>query len=130
MRVVTAEDVHLQMYKLAKLNKKKIKSYNDVERHLRATFGFDALTVALTWNMLVRYVTLPDCASVKYLLYMCSYLKNNCTYSFYCQFFEVSYRTFYTWVWFFAKNVARLPVVSTDMPFQIFVFKTTYIYIF
>jgi hypothetical protein len=127
MASTTTQEVYVEMYKLAKLHKKKLTNNNEIERHLRSAFGFDAVTIALTWNMLVKFIVMPNCARIKYLLYMCSFLKTNCTYSYYSQFFEVSYRTFYTWVWYFAENVAKLPVVSI---FTDIIFFYIYLYVF
>jgi hypothetical protein len=109
---VTAVTIKSEMLLLLNLTTTSIANEESIERSIRATFGFDPSTVALVWNMLVAHNVLPRGTKVKYLLYMCSYFKIYATLDVHCRMFKVTYPTFSSWVWFFAKAIANLNIVS------------------
>jgi hypothetical protein len=110
--LVTPEHVFDHMLLLCNLQNKKITNGKQLARHIRSTFGFDPETVVETWNRLQFHYRLPANARIKHLLFMCVFFKSYGTYDHYSQIYNVSYRTFFTWVWFFAELVANLSVVS------------------
>jgi hypothetical protein len=84
----------------------------EILRMVRSCFGFDPSTVALVWNMLVERELLFEYARLKYLLYMCCFMKTYLTYEQYRVMFGVSYPTFKSWVWYFGSLVSKLEIVS------------------
>jgi hypothetical protein len=109
---VSSTDVLKEMLLLANIGQTNIQNEIEIRRLLRSMFGFDAEVVALVWNMLEQRKVLVSGAKIKYLLYMCCFLKTYLTYDQYRVMFGVSYPTFKSWVWYFAGHISKLDVVS------------------
>jgi hypothetical protein len=68
------------MIEVANLYSTRILSKTTIERVLRRLFGYDPETVAFTWNMLHTKELIERGTDIKYLLYMCMYIKGYDTY--------------------------------------------------
>jgi hypothetical protein len=109
---VTGDEVLRQMMLHMGIANSRIRNHHEIVRLVRSVYGFDATTVASVWNMLVRQNLLLDYARVKYILYMCCYMKTYNTFEQYRVMFGVSIPTFKSWVWYFARLIAKLGIVS------------------
>jgi hypothetical protein len=112
-KMKTEDDVVVIIYDVLGLNKTKIKCNATIHRIIRSYFGFSPNVVAAVWNKIIDTCTLVKSARIKHLLWMLAYFKSYNEYEFYLQIFTCSKPTFMSWVWYFAKVVAELEVVST-----------------
>jgi hypothetical protein len=108
----TENDVMVIINKMLLLDQRNISCNETINRMIRNRFGTSALTISDVWNRIVDTCTLPDKARLKHLLWMFLYFKTYSEYEVYTTLYNTSKPNFISWVWYFAKCVAELDVVS------------------
>jgi hypothetical protein len=100
------------MLTMINLADRNINSSVQIQRHFRNNFGVTAATVVTLWTKLNDMCEIPTNARIKHLLWMLSYFKTYGEYEQYCNWYKCAASTFRSWVWYFAKMVSELHVVS------------------
>jgi hypothetical protein len=111
--LISTKQVQTMMEQLVGVPRTNTSSAVSIERRTHSAFGFDAKTVAITWNMLHTKNLIEKKAKLKYLLFTIAFFKSYNTYDQLCQRFFVSYPTVSEWIWYFAFHIAQLDIVST-----------------
>jgi hypothetical protein len=115
---VTENEVIKSMMILMNMEETNIKNKFTINRCIRNHFGIEAAVVLCVWKLLYKqYNELPTCMRIKHLLWMFSYFKSYGEYEQYCTRYKCAANTFRSWVWYLAKLVAELDIVSIYMYF-------------
>jgi hypothetical protein len=114
---VNEEVVVNTMLQLLDMTETKIKSEVTINRIIKNHFGFDACIILHVWKLMHDTFgnSLPNNLRVKHILWMFSYFKTYCEYEQYATRYKCSPVTFRTWVWYVARLVSQLEIVSSSI---------------
>jgi hypothetical protein len=110
----TEDDVIAIMLVVLGINTTKIKCNTTIHRIIRTHFGCTPDTVAAVWNKLIETCKLVRNARIHHLLWMLAYFKSYNEYEHYLKMFKCSKPTFMSWIWYIAKLVSELEIVSKN----------------
>lgn len=100
--------VHAEMVCLLRIRLDRRYREIGIRNRIASVFGFQSRVVARTWNELIRSSLLPKNARIKHILYFLAYMKTYAPVNLYCSMFDVSDKSFLTWVWNFAYCIASM----------------------
>jgi hypothetical protein len=109
----TIESCHeLMLSTMTTEHKQKQQCTNTINRMIRNFYGFDAKIIYIIWNLINNNNRMNESARLIHLLWMFAYFKGYAEYDQYSAKFKCSVPTFRSWVWYMAKLVSELDVVS------------------
>jgi hypothetical protein len=100
---------------LPQSKKQQQQSENTINRMKKNFYGVDAIIILKLWELIKKNINFNISAHIYHLMWMFAYFKTYAEYEQYSAKFECSVPTFRTWVWYMAKQVGELPLVSTKI---------------
>jgi hypothetical protein len=92
--------------------KQRRQCYYTINRMLRNFYGVSASIILKIWNLIKINKNFNSSAGIIHLMWMFSYFKSYTEYEQYSAKFGCCVPTFRSWVWYMAKQVSELPLVS------------------
>jgi hypothetical protein len=114
MYVYTVDTIVVVMFKMMNMASSNITCETTINRRIRSSFGVTADVVLAIWQILIKKGKLKEKTRIKHLLYMLAYFKTYAAYEVFSSRFQCTEKTFSTWVWYMADQVATLDIVSTS----------------
>ena len=114
--IATTKTVDIAVSKIHRLHDRSVNSEEHIDRICKSSFGFSKLTILAIWNKLVTSQRdLDKSLQVKHLLWCLMYFKSYTNELEYCVKAESCVAVFRDKVWYIAKHIALLDVVSSTL---------------